>query len=571
MQKVLLLNLMRMGDLIQTTPLIEALRRRSPEARIDLVYNEAFREVASRMDADRLHPFPLRDFGSRAGDGRGTAEACAFLQEYVSSVNRDGPYDLVFNLTPSRSAASLASLFRARSRLGMGLEEDGTWLPQDPWAAYLVAVMSNRRANPFHLVDIWRRSLGLDGARTLHLRLGAEDAERGRQLLAGCGVRPEKDVLIGLQVSASQKEKCWSEREFIRLGRALSQGLGARVLVFGVAAEAPQCARVAAGVPEAVNLAGRTDLGSLAACLQACRLLVTNDTGTLHVATAVATPVLVVSVGPVFFRETGPYGEGHAVLQAAVPCAPCPFDASCQKPVCKETVRAELVYGAALQMLRFGRVLPDGLPASVACYRSGFDQEGLCEFTPCGPAGEEEERIGLHKRIWLSLLEGKPLPAAAAGAPGSAGQGLRTEPGLALLGTLLRRGSQLLDKIAAASTARQPEPDRIRVYCENLRQVERDLRGASLAGSELAPFVHYLLLRREAMRSQTPLAFLGETRELYRGMWERLSEPAAIEDTRGGKGSCKTRSFAAPSWTRPDRWARPSSPCPDSCSKAPTT
>ena len=109
--------------------------------------------------------------------------------------------------------------------------------------------------------------------------------------------------------------KCWPVANFIEAGRALSAE-GVRLVVFGTAAEMDLCARVTVGIgASCLNLAGRTSLVQMAACLQLCRVAVTNDSGGMHLAAAVGTRVVAI-YGLTDPTKTGPMGEGHAVLVA---------------------------------------------------------------------------------------------------------------------------------------------------------------------------------------------------------------------------------------------------------------
>ena len=170
-----------------------------------------------------------------------------------------------------------------------------------------------------------------------------------------------------------------------------------------------------------MNLAGRTGVGELAGVLKRCRVLVTNDTGTQHVAAAVGTPVVVVSVGPVFFRETGPYGEGHLVFQARMPCAPCSFHVTCTKPVCKEKIRAEFVYKALVRLLRGEEGVPTDLPQDVSCYRSSFDDEGCLAFTLKSPTPEDRQLQA--SQAVLACPAGGPAHERLCGGSGGPGPG----------------------------------------------------------------------------------------------------------------------------------------------------
>ncbi len=512
MRQVLLVNLMRMGDLLQTTPVIRRLREHRPGTRISILVNEAFVEAARRIDVDEVFPVSLGDLREALRHRGGFVSAYGTLRELVEEVEGGGPYDLVFNLTPSPAAASLASLLAHRAHRGLWLESDGSLQAADPWSAYLVAMMSDRRSNPFHLVDIWLRTLGFRGGIGLRMSLYEDDLRKAHQLLGDSGLSPDRELLIGFQISASQQEKCWSEEQFVRLGRALSRDLRARVVLFGVGGEEERaCGRVSERIPGAVSLAGKTDLGSLGAVLKHCRLLVTNDTGTQHVAAAVGTRVIVISLGPVFFRETGPYGEGHLIFQAGLPCAPCSFHVSCLNPICKEKIRAEDVYPAVIGMLRGKEGIPSGLPREVTCYRAVFDRQGWIRFATSRPS-TEDHRIDVLKRFWLPLLEGRADRAGIR----KAERGPWMEGGTWLrLASLLQRFSDLMVKILEVARRGHGDPGRLRILSENLRAVEREMRGLAMETEVVAPLVHYLHLRREALSFEAGEGFLSEASRCY--------------------------------------------------------
>jgi ADP-heptose:LPS heptosyltransferase len=527
-QNLLLVNLMRMGDILQMTPLIQALRQSQPDARISVLLNEAFVDVGNRIDVDAVLPFPVRSLIGAVSEEENLARSYSLVKELARTVNGEETYDLVFNLTPSKSAASFCSLIDRDECRGMWLGEDGCFQAVDPWAAYLVAMMASRRTNPFHLVDIWLRTLGERGPRKLQMILAGEDVCRAETLLTECGVNLDRDVLVGFQVSASQKEKCWSEKEFVRLGQALRQGLNVRVLLFGVEGEAALCRRIGERIPGSVNLAGKTGVGELAGVLKRCRVLVTNDTGTQHVAAAVRTPVVVVSVGPVFFRETGPYGEGHLVFQARMPCAPCSFKVSCTKPVCKEKIRAEFVYKALVGLLRGEEGVPAELPPDVSCYRSSFDDEGCLAFTMEDP-NLEDRQLQTRKGFWHAMLEDRP-PDGYGG-----GQEVLDADTISVwsrLEALLTRSSGLMHGIRQAGNGKGEGAAEIQVLSGNLRTVEEEMKRLALEAEELAPVIHYLFLRREALSIRDPYRFLQESSALYSHVAEQVRYLFAFDRSR---------------------------------------
>ena len=106
------------------------------------------------------------------------------------------------------------------------------------------------------------------------------------------------------------------------------------------------------------TLAGATTVGLLPALLSRASLLITNDSGPMHVAAAVGTPIVAL-FGPTSADRTGPYGVGHAVLKGKVPCSPC-FSRTCHNTLpleCLRMVSPEQVLAAARERRRL-RMVP---------------------------------------------------------------------------------------------------------------------------------------------------------------------------------------------------------------------
>jgi hypothetical protein len=162
------------------------------------------------------------------------------------------------------------------------------------------------------------------------------------------------------------------------------------------AAEALRAYRAAGGVNPVVNQVGRTTLPQLVGLLKTSSLLVTNDTGPMHLAVAAGTPVINISVGHVDFRETGPYGPGHWVIQADLACAPCGFDQVCPHHACKDRIECEQVAALCLHVLGRGP-----FPTHVngmRMYESEVDEDALGAFRL--RAGVEDPVVAWYGLFW---------------------------------------------------------------------------------------------------------------------------------------------------------------------------
>ena len=159
-------------------------------------------------------------------------------------------------------------------------------------------------------------------------------------------VTPEP-LRIGISPGAEYgPAKCWPAGRFAEAAkRVADKKPGARFALFGTKSEAAIGDALAAELgPLADNRVGKTDLVGLIEELRGCSALITNDTGTMHLAAFLGVPVIAIfgSTEPAW---TGPLGKGHRVLRHHVPCSPCflrecPLDFSCMTSITAEEVAA---------------------------------------------------------------------------------------------------------------------------------------------------------------------------------------------------------------------------------------
>ena len=199
----------------------------------------------------------------------------------------------------------------------------------------------------------------------LHVTPGQSKAFRERFLPAN--QFPQDTLLLGLNPGAEYgPAKRWPEDRFTSLATRMLEQTACVWMLFGGAADQPANERIAAtlnashppaagGSPRVVNLAGKTRLPELLAGLQLCRVVLTNDTGPMHVAAAVGTPVVVL-VGSTSMELTGPGMPGdprHQFIRGKAECAPC-FLREC--PVdfrCMESIPVDRVVTAVHRAIAF--------------------------------------------------------------------------------------------------------------------------------------------------------------------------------------------------------------------------
>jgi heptosyltransferase-2 len=223
---------------------------------------------------------------------------------------REGRYEEGVLMTPSFSAAWL---FRwggvARLR---GTETDGrSWLLMDG--------IPRTALHDHHRINQYRLLAGQDTGRApMHHTLRAPEESMGRWRGQLGGSR----AVVGLFPGSNAPSRRWPADRFADLARRLQEA-GHVVVVLGGRGEQELTHEVARRAPGALDLGGRTDLPALAGLLSSCGVVVTNDTGPMHLAAALGVPTVSLW-GPSDPREVAPPGAAHRCVGGpALPCRPC--------------------------------------------------------------------------------------------------------------------------------------------------------------------------------------------------------------------------------------------------------
>jgi heptosyltransferase II len=167
--------------------------------------------------------------------------------------------------------------------------------------------------------------------------LKKEEEEQVRQLLTRHGVKPHHKV-VGINPGAAYgSAKCWLPERFREVTKRLLEDKDCIVMYFGDLITAGLVKEICQGLsPRVINMAGLTSLRELASLISVCDVLLTNDSGPMHIAGALSTPVVAL-FGSTSSTMTGPFGNAK-VIQKSVACSPCyrrvcPIDFRCMKQI----------------------------------------------------------------------------------------------------------------------------------------------------------------------------------------------------------------------------------------------
>lgn len=434
---VLLINLGRFGDLLQMQAAVTDLARRGN--RVGLVCLENFADTAGLLDnLSYVSPLPgsrlLALLGKEASSGKAEEwhAALAALAGWKNTLFADFLPDRVCNLTPALSARLLALfLSNGTDPDGFGVDEHGFGINGSPWATFLQGASRERGVSPFNIVDMFRRvAVPYAGenspgtADVLPLSDTARAAARARLTAEFPG---PCNGFVALQLGASSEHRRWPSASFAGLGDFVFRKGGYVPLLLGSAGERPLADEYAqhAGQPF-IDLCGRTTLVELAAVLAETRLLVSNDTGTLHLAAGLNIPTLGFFTATAQPFDTGPYRAGSCSIEPDLPCHPCPFGRSCpHEYVCRTTVPSAFAAQLALDFLEHGRWrMPDAdaVPGGARVWESFFDTRGFLDLRSLSGHENDTRAVRLavlrhYMRLFLDRERGRdflpepyPLP-----------------------------------------------------------------------------------------------------------------------------------------------------------------
>lgn len=334
--RILLVKLSSLGDVIQALPTLEALRALYPKGHLTWLVEAGNAPLLEKHPAlDRVWPVPRWHLGGNRFLGK--------IREFwqIGQRLRKEPFDLVIDLQGLLKSALWVAVARSPRKLGFDRTRELSYLPL------------TEKLPPYDPEEhaVWRYLrvplyLGAPPGPP-RFRLGLPESMDIGQLLPAAPDRP----LAVLHPGARWPSKLWPPQNWARLAEWLAGERRFQVALTGSGADRKLAAEIISQAQVPLwNLAGRTSLAELAALIKKARLAVTTDTGPMHLAAALGTPVVAL-FGPTAPWRTGPFGEGHEVLRLALACSPC-FKKHCPEPRCLTDLAPAMVTEAVEKLLR---------------------------------------------------------------------------------------------------------------------------------------------------------------------------------------------------------------------------
>lgn len=406
MEKILIVQLSRLGDLIQTLPLIKRLKQHKKNSHITLICIKELREIVQDTPlVDRLIDIPATEIVK-------LQQSCQLNPSKVDDILTIIPqlretYDVVINITHDLVGSRICKIIQGQTKTGGINEYDKEIRYLGDWAKYLAAAVWHRSQNLFNLVDIYI-GIGEIPHRPAqdYLLIPKEKQIAAYRLLRKEGYE-NRGKLIAFQMGSNKPHRAWPTENFALLANQLMKDSHVEILLLGTKKERALSDRFKClcNVP-VIDLVGKTSLTDLVAVLEQSNLLVSNDTGTIHIASAVKTRTLGLFFSSAYFGETAPYGDGNIIIQAELPCSPCLEKEVCEDLKCKDLLTVEAVKDVAKAMLEGKNDFRGFNFHNLSIYQSRFLGNGALIYIPIGSSSiTDQYQIGFLSRImWEATL-----------------------------------------------------------------------------------------------------------------------------------------------------------------------
>jgi heptosyltransferase-2 len=364
-KKILIRGVNWIGDAVLTIPAIHAVRRSHPGARISLLVRPWVSDIFKgdpSIDEIILYDDSFKGLGGKFR---------------LARTLRQKGFDTAILLQNAFDAALITWLARIPERIGYKRDMRGPLLTN----AVPVKNDGPKRHQVHYYLDLIR-SAGIKAEhKDPYIFLSDEERDRARHLMQ----RGPSGPVVGINPGATYgSAKRWPEERFADLIKRCIAEMDARVVIFGGPSEveiADEILKKLSSInPELSSrilpMAGKTGIRELASLISECDAFVTNDSGPMHIASALYVPTLAI-FGSTDSVATGPLGDGHKVINSDLPCSPC-LERECPEGHlrCMTEITSEKAFSALKDMISKVRAVfldKDGTLIRDMNYLNSFD------------------------------------------------------------------------------------------------------------------------------------------------------------------------------------------------------
>lgn len=496
---IALLQLTRLGDLIQTVQAVQNFKNAHPNYRMVLIARSQFAKPLSFALNKHFDAVYMLDTQSIFQDHEtaGLSKSINGINSFLNEIKAE-KIDALINLSFSKSSSYLTSLIPAVHKIGSFHDFNNKIQMNDKWSQILYSTVMRGALNPFSLVDLFKNIIGIKHTEPTH----ATPANLS-----------SRQNLIVVHPFASSDRKAWKAEKWVEvIYKTLKDNDKCTITIVGaknemlkshVITENPLLKQYSTRL---LNVTGKTSIEELSKVISQAKLFVGHDSMVGHLAALNSTPTLTISLGNVRPHETTPYQMNAYNLAPRTKCFPCFPSDSCAYTQCHHDIPYQLVSNIIKQLMTGAPIDADWIKnanssfhlSSVNFYRSRF-QNG--QMTLDSLIGDQQDVADIFRTLyrvtWSFVMnnveENFPFPKLT---PTSHRDLLDAMTGLQHLFELSEFGQKysrfILEEISSAT----PSIAKIKEYSKKIDEIDHLQAMVQKTSPYLAPIIDYFTVRK---------------------------------------------------------------------------
>lgn len=496
---IALLQLTRLGDLIQTVQAVQNFKKAHPNYRIVLIARSQFAKPLNFVLSKHFDAIYTLDTQSIFQDQEivGLSKSLDGINSFLNGIKSEN-IDALINLSFSKSSSYLTSLIPAVHKIGSFHDFNNKVQMNDKWSQILYSTVMRGALNPFSLVDLFKNIIGIKHTEPTH---------------ASPVNLSSRSNLIVVHPFASSDRKAWKAEKWVEvIYKTLKDNDKCTITLVGaknemlkshVITENPLLKQYSARL---LNITGKTSIEELSKVISQAKLFVGHDSMVGHLAALNSTPTLTISLGNVRPHETTPYHMNAYNLAPRTKCFPCFPSDSCAYTQCHHDIPYQLVSNIIKQLMTGTSIDADWVKnanssfhlSSVNFYRSRFHNGQL---TLDGLISDQQDVADIFRTLyrvtWSFVMnnveENFPFPKLT---PTSHRDLLDAMTGLQHLFELSEFGQKYSRYILEEISSPTPSISKIKEYSKKIDEIDHLQAMVQKTSPYLAPIIDYFTVRK---------------------------------------------------------------------------
>ena len=323
---ILVVQLAKLGDIFQSSYSIDKIRRLFPQSKIYFLCSSIFKEAGKFLDADKILSLNLDKIAQKSED------KISFLdndeaQKALEKINNIG-FDIAINLNISELAQNLFSRITSNKKFGYYSNHQESL----EWLYFVLSFIKTRKLASINLVDVYRHSFFISKSQKIvHKSIQS------------------KEKIICFSLGTRNLKRNWDVENFVKLAELFSQS-NYKIYLIGSKSESENgrfFLESYDGKSPIYNVIGKTNISELVELISKSSLLVSGDTGSMHIASYYSTPTIAIFSGPAYPYETAGYFAENKIttFNNNLDCYPCNEETVCLNNfVCNKNLTPQYIY-----------------------------------------------------------------------------------------------------------------------------------------------------------------------------------------------------------------------------------